>query len=238
MRINKYLAQSGLASRRKCDEFIQQGLIKINGKVINDFSYQVTFDDIVYYKNKLVELIVEKKYYILYKPRGYICSYNDPNNRKNIYSLLPNDIRIFSVGRLDYDTTGLIFVTNDGDFTNFLCHPKYNVKKKYVVHSNGKLTKTAIKDLKKGILLDGKDKVKAEIFYKGYEKNKYVWDVHLTEGKNREIKRIFSSYNIKVTRLHRYEFAGLRLNKIKEGKYKLLKKNIIETIKVKYGYKK
>ena len=185
MRINKYLAQSGLASRRKCDEFIQQGLIKINGKVIDDYSYQVAFDDIVYYKNKLIEPIVEKKYYILYKPRGYICSYNDTNNRKNIYSLLPNDIRIFSVGRLDYDTTGLIFVTNDGNFTNFLCHPKNNIKKKYVVQSSGKLTNSAIREVKDGILLDGKDKVNAEIFYKGYERNKYIWDVHLTEGKNR-----------------------------------------------------
>ena len=187
MRINKFLAQSGLASRRKCDEFIQQGLIKINGKIIDDYSYQVSFDDIVYYKNKLIEFTIDKKYFLLNKPRGFICSYNDPRNRKNIYSLVPSNIRVFSVGRLDYDTTGLILLTNDGDLSNFLCHPKNNIKKKYVVQSKTKLTNNAIKEIKKGILLDGKDKVNAEIFYKGYERNKYNWDVHLTEGKNREI---------------------------------------------------
>ena len=238
MRINKYLAQSGLASRRKCDEFIEQGLIKINGIIINDYSYQVSFDDIVHYKNKLIEVIIEKKYYLLHKPRGFICSYNDPRNRKNIYSLVPNNIRVFSVGRLDYDTTGLILLTNDGSLSNFLCHPKNNVKKKYIVQSKTKLSNIAIKDIKKGILLDGKDKVNAEIFYKGYEKSKYNWDVHLTEGKNREIKRIFSFYDVQVKSLHRYEFAGLKLNNVKEGKYKLLKKNIIQSIKLKYGYEK
>jgi len=183
-------------------------------------------------------LIIEKKYYLLNKPRGYICSYNDPKNRKNIYTLLPNDIRIFSVGRLDYDTTGLILLTNDGELSNFLCHPKNNIKKKYVVQSKTKLTNKAIGEIKNGILLDGTDRVDAEIFYKGYEMNKYIWDVHLTEGKNREIKRIFSFYDVQVSTLHRYEFASLKLNNIKEGKYKLLKKNIIESIKVKYGYKK
>ena len=238
MRINKYLAQSGLASRRKCDEFIHQGLIKVNGEVITDYSYQVNIYDIVYYKNKLIESITEKKYYILNKPRGYICTYNDPNNRKNVYSLLPNDIRIFSIGRLDYDTTGILLLTNDGDFSNFLCHPKYNIKKKYAVLTKSKLSKDHIKEVRNGILLDGKDKVNGEIYYKGYEENKYVWDIHLTEGKNREIKRIFSYFDVRVSSLHRYEFAGLRLNKIKEGKFKLLKRNIIDSIKGKYGYKK
>ena len=238
MRINKFLAQSGLASRRKCDNLIKDGLIKINGKKILDFSYQVKSSDLVHYKNKLIEFVSEKKYYMLYKPRGYICTYNDPHNRKNIYTLVPDNFRLFSIGRLDYNTTGLILLTNDGNFSNFLCHPKYKIKKKYAVSSKSKLSKSAIKDIKNGILLDHKDKVTAEIFYKGYDEGKYIWDVHLFEGKNREIKRIFAFYDNEVTSLHRYEFAGLRLNNVKEGKYKLIKKNIIESIKVKYGYKK
>ena len=238
MRINKFLSQSGLSSRRKCDNFIQDGLIKVNGRIIKDYSYQVKITDIVHYKNKLIESVTEKKYYILYKPKGYICTYDDPKNRKNIYDLLPYDVRIFSVGRLDYDTTGIILLTNDGDFSNFLCHPKYKIIKKYAVQTKSKITTENIKEINKGILLDSKDKVRAKIYYKGYEKNKYIWDVHLKEGKNREIKRIFSYYDVEVTTLHRYEFAGLRLNKIKEGKYKLLKKNIVETIKVKHEYEK
>ena len=238
MRINKFLAQSGLASRRKCDLFISEGLIKINGQIVTDYSSQVSSNDIVHYKNKLIENIIEKKYYLLNKPKGYICTYDDPRNRKTIYSLLPSELRIFSVGRLDYDTTGLLLLTNDGDFSNFLCHPRNNIKKKYAVETNSNLLKTNINKVRNGIVLDNNDRVRADIFYKGYERNKYIWDVHLTEGKNREIKRIFAFFNVEVTSLHRYEFASIRLDKIKMGKYKLLKKNIINSVKVKYGYKK
>ena len=238
MRINKYLAQSGIASRRKCDTLIKNKNIKVNGVVVTDFSYQVKFDDLVMYKNKLVEVVRDFKYYLLNKPKGYICSNNDPQKRKTIYSLLPNDSRIFSVGRLDYDTTGIIFLTNDGDFSNFLCHPKNKILKKYYVETKAKINKNQINAIKKGILISKKEKVKSDIFYKGYLKQKYHWDVFLTEGKNREIKRIFEHFNVEVTRIHRYEFAGIELGGIKSGKHKLLAHKIIEEVKNKYGYKK
>ena len=107
-----------------------------------------------------------------------------------------------------------------------------------LMSTNYNLLKTNINKVRNGIVLDNNDRVRADIFYKGYERNKYIWDVHLTEGKNREIKRIFAFFNVEVTSLHRYEFASIRLDKIKMGKYKLLKKNIINSVKVKYGYKK
>ena len=238
MRINKYLAQSGIASRRKCDELISGKKIKINGSVVTDFSYQVKFDDIVMYKNKLVELVTEYKYYMLHKPKGYICSNIDPQKRKTIYSLLPQDSRIFSVGRLDYDTTGLIFLTNDGDFSNFLCHPKNKILKKYHVETKSKINQKQINVVKKGILLSKKEKVKGDIYYKKYIKQKYHWDVFLTEGKNREIKRIFDYFNVEVSLIHRYEFAGIELGDIKVGKYKFLANKTIKELKNKYGYKK
>ncbi len=238
MRINKYLAQSGIASRRKCDELISNKKIKVNGYIMTDFSYQVKFDDIVMYKNKLVDSLNDFKYYLLNKPKGYICSNNDPQKRKTIYSLLPQDQRIFSIGRLDYDTTGLIFLTNDGNFSNFLCHPKNKILKKYFVETKSKINQNQINAVKKGIYLSNKEKVKSIISYNGYLKQKHHWDVSLTEGKNREIKRIFEHFNVEVTRIHRYEFASIELGGIKLGKYKLLSNKIINEIKNKYGYKK
>jgi len=238
MRINKFLAQSGLGSRRSCDTLIKNGLIKVNGVIVTDFSYQISSEDIVQYKNRLIEIENDLRYYLLYKPKGYICSNNDPQRRKTVFSLLPNDLRIFSIGRLDYNTSGLLLLTNDGTFSNFLCHPKNKILKKYYVETKSAITITDINKIRKGIVLDNKDKVKANIFPSGFVRNKFTWDVHLTEGKNREIKRIFSNFNVMVTLIHRYEFAGISIGKIKEGKYKLLNHNLIKSIKTKYDYKK
>jgi len=238
MRINKFLAQSGLGSRRKCDTLIKDKLIKVNGNIVTDFSQQVYPDDVVQYKNRLIDLETNLKYYLLNKPRGFICSNNDPQKRKTIYNIMPNDVRIFSIGRLDYNTSGLLLLTNDGDFSNFLCHPKNKIIKKYYVETKTSITQKDIAKIKNGIVLENKDKVKAHIISTGYFKTKYTWEVHLTEGKNREIKRIFSHFNCTVTLIHRFEFAGLNIGKIKSGKFKLLKHNIIKSIKSKYGYKK
>ena len=127
MRINKYLAQCGLGSRRKCDEFISSGLVKVNGRVNKDFSYNVKSEDYIQYNNKLVEQ-ENTVTIILNKPKGYICSKEDNVDRKVIYDLVPFE-NLFSIGRLDYDTTGIILLTNDGDLCYRLSHPKFKVKK-------------------------------------------------------------------------------------------------------------
>ena len=137
MRINKYLAKCGLGSRRKCDEFISSGKIKVNGKIVTDFSLNVSNDCFVQFNNKLINKS-EDVTYILNKPRGYICTKDDDLDRRIIYDLLPNKNNLFSIGRLDYDTTGILLVTNDGDLSYKLSHPKFNVDKKYYVFKIGR----------------------------------------------------------------------------------------------------
>lgn len=227
MRLNKYLAQCGLGSRRKCDEIISKGKIKINGQIVKDFSFSVTNEDYVQYNNKLIdaETLVT---YMLFKPKGYICTKNDKYNRKVIYDLLPSG-NLFSVGRLDYDTTGLILLTNDGDLCYKLSHPKFKIKKKYIVSTDQKLTNSQVKQISKGLRIDNKIKYTATINFLSSEKNKFFWDVILTEGKNREIKKIFNFFGIKVLSLHRYKFGNLMLGALKEGKYRKIKKSELKS---------
>ena len=222
MRINKYLAKCGIGSRRKCDEYISTGKIKVYGKKVTDFSFDVNNDSYVQFNNKLVNKL-ENVIYMLNKPRGYICTKNDNLGRKTIYDLLPDKLDLFSVGRLDYDTTGILLVTNDGDLCYKLTHPKFNVDKKYYVFTDKKLSNSDILSIKKGIKIDN-EILKANVKFLENINNGYFWDVVLTEGKNREIKRIFNFFDIKVLNLHRYEFSGLRMNELKEGKFRKISK--------------
>ena len=228
MRLNKYLAKCGIGSRRKCDDYIKNGKIKVNGKVISDFSYNVNPGCYVQFNNKLINKL-EDLTYILNKPKGYICSKKDNLDRKIIYDLIPDGLNFFSIGRLDYDTSGIIIITNDGDLSHSLSHPKFNFKKKYYVFSDKKFISENLKKIKKGIKV-GNDFLKADIKFLEYINNGYFWDVILTEGKNREIKKIFNQFDNKVLNLHRYEFAGIKLNGLKEGKYKKISKKKINAI--------
>ena len=222
MRINKYLAKCGIGSRRKCDEYISTGKIKVDGKKVTDFSFDVKDDSYVQFNNKLVNKL-ENVIFMLNKPRGYICTKNDNLGRKTIYDLLPDKFDLFSIGRLDYDTTGILLVTNDGDLCYELTHPKFNVDKKYYVFTDKKISNSDILRIKKGIKLDN-EILKANVKFLENINNGYFWDVVLTEGKNREIKRIFNFFDIKVLNLHRYEFSGLRMNELKEGKFRKISK--------------
>ena len=226
MRLNKFLAKCGIGSRRACDELIKNSKIKINGTIITDYSHQISEDDYVQCNNKYVEVNLDNYYYILNKPKAYVCSKKDNTKRKLIYDLLPFDKRLFSVGRLDYDTTGIILITNDGDFCQKLSHPKYKIKKKYYVVTNDMLDSKNIDLICKGVKINN-DKMSGKFVLKDKIKKNFLWDITLTEGKNREIKRIFDHFNIKVLSIHRYEFAGLKLGTLKEGKYRILRKNEI-----------
>ena len=230
MRLNKFLARSGIDSRRKCDELIRSEKVLVNGKIVTNFGYQVSNDDVVMCNNKYVSVEDDKVVYLLNKPRGYICTSKDTHNRNKVIDLIDTNLRLFTIGRLDRDTTGIILLTNDGDIANSLAHPKYQKEKKYYVKTKGKIEISDIKKIKNGFRLDDGTKVKAKIFQSSQLGNNYEWDIILTEGKNREIKKIFSNFGAKVTLLHRYYFAGFQLNNLNPGKYRKLSKTELNKI--------
>ena len=224
MRLNKFLARCGIGSRRKCDEFIEQKRIKVNGKITDYFSYIVKSSDYIQYNNKILNLIDEDYIYILNKPRGYVSTSNDPKGRKKVVDLIKTEVRLFNVGRLDFNTTGLILFTNNGDIANKLLHPKNEVIKKYYVESLDKFSDDDLIKIKKGFNINGLGKVSANIkLEQRKSKNSYIWNIELSSGKYRIIRRIFSFYNIQIKKLHRYEFAGIQLNNLKSGEYKRMK---------------
>lgn len=224
MRLNKFLARCGVDSRRKCDNLIKNKKISINGSIVTDFSYQVKQNDIILLNGKFLEIQEKSVVYILNKPKGYICTSNDTHSRLKVVDLIETDVRLFTVGRLDRDTTGIILLTNDGDISNYLTHPKYQKEKKYYVKTKGKIDSVFLKQIKNGYTLDDGTKVKAQIKLTSQLGNNFEWDVILKEGKNREIKRIFSNFDARVSLLHRYYFSGFQLNNLNPGKYRKLSK--------------
>ena len=230
MRLNKYIAKAGVASRRKADILIEDGLIKINGEVVTNFGFQLNDDDIVTYQGKVISPESDVLY-VLNKPRGYVCSNLDKHNKKNVFELIDSDSRLFTVGRLDRDTTGVLLITNNGDLSYQLTHPKHGIEKKYYITSIKDIDNKNIPELKKGIRLDDGIFVKANLKRLYKEDGKIFWDISLTEGKNREIKRIFKHFNSKVISLHRYKFANIELKSLKIGDYRKLNKREFDKIR-------
>ena len=230
MRLNKFLAHAGVASRRKCDEYIESGKIQVNGKKVTDFSYQVQLDDIVLCDRRLVENTNERLVYLLNKPKGYICTNSDTHDRKKVVDLLPSNERLFTIGRLDRDTTGAILVTNDGDLANQLMHPRFKKEKIYLAETKEDIEDKLLPTLTKGIKLERGEFAKGQIKRLDRYKGRILWEVILTEGKNREVKRIFETFGTHVVSLHRHSFAGLNVNNLKVGKYRQLNSKIIQSL--------
>ena len=156
MRINKYLADCGIASRRKCEELILQGKVKVNGKLIKELGIDVKPTDIVSFENRVVKPVSNKVYYKLHKPKGYVTTVNDEKGRKTVLNLMRNvHERVYPIGRLDYDTEGLLIMTNDGDITNILTHPKSLVEKTYIATIDGPISAEDIKTLSSGVDIGG-----------------------------------------------------------------------------------
>ena len=230
MRLNKFLSHAGVASRRKCDEYIESGKVQVNGKRVTDFSYQVQQDDIVLCDRKLIENTKERVVYLLNKPKGYICTNSDTHDRKKVVDLLPPGQRLFTIGRLDRDTTGAILVTNDGDLANQLMHPRFKKEKIYLAETKEDIDDKELPALTKGMQLDRGEYAKGGIKRLDRYKGRILWEVILTEGKNREVKRIFEVFGTHVISLHRHSFAGLNVNNLKVGKYRQLNSKIIKSI--------
>lgn len=221
MRINKFLAAAGVASRRECDKFIAEGKVSVNGKTAT-LGLEVGAEDEVFLNgNKVV--LKKNEYYILNKPKGYICSVSDEKGRKTVMDLMPQGAgRIYPVGRLDYDSEGLIIMTTDGELAQKLTHPSNEVPKTYLVKIEGVLKETDLNPIRSGIEIDGyvTKKCKSHIV----ETNKAYTKVHitLTEGKNREIRKMFAAIGKEVTLLKRIKIGEITLRGLDRGAYRKL----------------
>lgn len=221
MRINKFLAASGVASRRECDEMIKNGKVTVNGKraVIG---IEIGEDDEVKVDGVTVN-VKKNEYYILNKPKGYICSVADDKGRKTVIDLMPEGVgRIYPVGRLDYDSEGLLILTTDGELAQHLTHPSNEVPKTYLVRVEGILTENDLNPIRSGLEIDGyvTKKCKAHIV----ETNKSFTKVHVTlkEGKNREIRKMFAAIGKEIKLLKRIKVGELTLRGLDRGAYRKL----------------
>ena len=236
-RLQKVIASYGYASRRKAEDLIRHGKVLVNGKVITELGTKVEANDIISIDGVIINKDVKHEYYLLNKPRQVISSVTDKEGRITVTDLINTDARIYPVGRLDYDTTGLIILTNDGDFANMLMHPSYEVEKTYVAKLNKILDKDDINKLKKGIVIDNR-KVEIKRFKvrkKDNEKNTSIIELTIVEGRNHIVKRIFESMHIDVMKLSRVGYAFLTLEGLKSGEYRQLS---IKEIKKLYALKK
>ena len=232
-RLQKLIAQSGYCSRRKAEELITDGRVKVNGKIVNELGAKASIEDIIMVDNKKINF--ESKIYILMnKPRNVVCSASDDRGRKTVIDLIDNvNERIYPIGRLDYDTTGVLLLTNDGDLTNKLIHPSKEINKTYRVTIEGYPSEEQLERIRKGIKLDGvlTSPALVEVVKVNKEKRKSIINITIHEGKNHQVKRMFATVGLNVTKLNRIEFAGFRVGGLKEGQYRLLNEKEISELK-------
>ena len=236
-RLQKVIASYGYASRRKAEDLIRHGKVLVNGKVITELGTKVIANDIISIDGVIINKDVKHEYYLLNKPRQVISSVEDKLGRITVRDLINTEARIYPVGRLDYDTTGLIILTNDGDFANMLMHPSYEIEKTYVAKINKVLDKDDINKLKKGIVIDNRkvDIKRFKVRKKDVEKNTSIVELTIVEGRNHIVKKIFESMRIDVIKLSRVSYAFLTLDGLKSGEYRKLS---IKEIKKLYALKK
>lgn len=222
MRINKYLADCGVASRRKCDELIAEGKVKING-VVAKIGDNVEIDDNVVCNGKKVSLNNKYEYYMMNKPKGYVCTVNDDKGRKTVMDLMPKNIkRMYPVGRLDYDSEGLLILTNDGDLTFKLTHPINEIPKTYSVKIEGKIEESELNKLRNGVYIDGKKLKKCKIDVITSDKTTTKLSITIFEGRNREIRKMFESIGKPVSFLKRTKIGELKLSGLNRGEVRKL----------------
>ena len=232
IRFNRFLAKAGLGSRRVCDDLIQKGLVTVNGEVEKNPAVRIeSGKDIVIFQGKQISLEVHHHYYLLNKPAQVITTTNDPYGRATIIDLVPSQDRIYPVGRLDYDTTGVILLTNDGDLAYSLTHPKFQVPKTYAVRVLGKVSQADLERIPLGINIEAKTPAVAEILEYNYLDRFTDIKMVLREGRKREIKRIFMALGHRVVKLHREKFAFLTIEDLHVGKYRELSTDEVKKLK-------
>lgn len=231
IRLNRFIANSGVCSRRDADEHIKNGLVSVNGKIVTDMGIKVSYDDDVRYRNK--KLSAEKKVYILMnKPKDYVTTVEDPHAEHTVLDLLGDDCpeRVYPVGRLDKATTGVLLLTNDGDLTGKLTHPKYKRKKIYHVFLDNPVTKNDLFKLTEGIDLDGTIVVADAVSYADLDDKTQI-GIELHSGQNRVIRRMFETLGYRVKKLDRVYFAGLTKKNVQRGKWRFLTDKEVSMLK-------
>jgi len=223
MRINKFLATSGVASRRASDKLIIDGLVKINGKICSPGDDVDLSNDTVTVNGKIVNVVKKYEYYIMNKPKGYVCTVKDDKGRKTVMDLLPQKMkRLFPVGRLDYDTEGLLILTNDGDLTFKLTHPKNEVPKTYLVKTEKPVSDEDLAKLRSGVFVDGVKTKKCNVRLIETLKTGSKLHITITEGRNRQVRKMFEAVNNNVDFLKRIKIGDLTLTGLNRGEVRQL----------------
>ncbi|MDA3732494.1 pseudouridine synthase [Niameybacter massiliensis] len=232
MRLQKYLAQCGVGSRRKCEQYIAEGKVKVNGQVVTEQGVQVEEGDEVLFENQPVQEEEQLVYYLLNKPTGYITSVADEKDRPTVLDLVKNiPYRIFPVGRLDYNTTGLLILTNDGELTYALTHPKHHVDKTYVVKVKGDIRPSTLQKLQQGVVIDGylTAPAKTKVIRQNGATTTFSLTIH--EGRNRQVRKMCAAVGYDVLRLTRVSMGSLELGDLESGSYRPLTRQEVNYLK-------
>lgn len=236
-RLQKIIAQYGYTSRRKAEDLIRKKKVMVNGKIITELGTKVDSNDVISIDGIIINKDIKHEYYILNKPRSVVSTVEDNLGRITVVDLINTDARIYPIGRLDYDTTGLILLTNDGDFANTLMHPKFEIEKTYITKINKVLDKDEIHKIKNGIEIDNRkvEVKKFKIKNINKEKNTMIIELTIIEGRNHIVKRLFNELNIEVLKLSRIGYGFLDIKDLKSGEYRTL---TIKEIKKMYSLAK
>lgn len=232
-RLQKVIAKTGYCSRRKAEELIAKGKVLVNGKIVNELGYKVNYSDIITINGATLKL-EDKEYILLYKPRGVVTTTRDEHKRKTVIDLIKTDKRLYPVGRLDYDTSGALLLTNDGELANLLMHPKVEIDKTYIAKVKGLVHKNEILNLRNGIMVDGVKTSNAKARIISYDKKSDTSIVELVihEGKNHQVKKMMMAINHEVIKLKREKLSFLDLKGLKSGEYRYLN---VKEVKKLYG---
>lgn len=225
MRLQKYMADCGVASRRACEQLILEGRVTVNGQTVTELGTKVSQDDKVTFDGKLLKPVQKRVYIMLYKPDKVMSTVSDPEGRTTVLDLVNEKTRLYPVGRLDYHTEGLILLVNDGDVAYHLTHPKFEIEKEYLVTIQGEISREEVLKLQGGVVIDGQKTAPAKVTVTEITDHTTSLSVIIHEGRNRQVRKMFEAINKKVIRLTRLRHGNLVLTGLKPGSWRYLTEN-------------